>query len=119
MSAPRYSIHRVKEDETIGGCVGLTLSVPVVACYYAVLHGYTLSTLWRWFVVPTFGVPEISKSMAAGLWLIVAALRYQVGRRDDMTTKQLLADTLWQAKATAFVLGALLLEGHLLHRWFV
>lgn len=42
-----------------------------------VLNGYTLSTLWGWFVVPTFGAPGLSVGVASGLVLLVAFLTYQ------------------------------------------
>ena len=45
----------------IAGVVGLTL-----------YHAWALVTLWKWFAVPTFGLPVISYVQAIGVSLIVS-----------------------------------------------
>lgn len=39
-----------------------------------VLRGYVLKSLWAWFIVPTFGGPAISVSVAIGISYIVGLL---------------------------------------------
>lgn len=43
----------------------------------AVFEGFALKTLWAWFVVPTFGLPELSIPVAIGIALIVSLLAHQ------------------------------------------
>lgn len=38
---------------------------------FAVLRGHVLQELWRWFVVPVFGLPLLSKAQAYGLGVLV------------------------------------------------
>lgn len=65
---------RTKEKETPGetaiGCLLLIILTPVGdAC-----HAIALSTMWRWFVLPTFPTaPRLSAPVVAGL-IIVAQL---------------------------------------------
>lgn len=40
----------------------------------AAIRGYVLSTMWGWFIVPTFGVAEISIPVACGISLVAAML---------------------------------------------
>jgi len=46
-------------------------------------HGYALSILWRWFVVPTFGIPALSIPAAIGLGLTIAYLTHQNIQEDE------------------------------------
>lgn len=48
----------------------------------ALLGGYVVSTLWEWFVVPTFTAPPLNVVPAIGIALIVRLLTYNV---DDYT----------------------------------
>lgn len=52
---------------SIGGAIALLLSIP----FLSILHGWVLTMLWRWFVVPTFHVPELAIIPAIGLGLVV------------------------------------------------
>lgn len=42
-----------------------------------VLNGWTLTLLWRWFVVPVFPVPPLTISAAIGISLVMAYLTHQ------------------------------------------
>lgn len=37
----------------------------------SILNGYTLATLWGWFVVTTFGAPVITIPIGIGLYMLV------------------------------------------------
>jgi len=41
----------------------------------AILQGWVMSVLWRWFIVPTFGLGEISIPVAIGITLFVSVVR--------------------------------------------
>ena len=43
----------------------------------SILNGYVLSVLWGWFMVPTFGLPDLSVAAAVGISLIVRYLTDQ------------------------------------------
>ncbi|MBA7601153.1 hypothetical protein ES703_08220 [subsurface metagenome] len=47
------------------------LSFPAI-----ILHGWVLSLLWRWFFVPTFGLPVLRLVEAIGIALVVRFLIY-------------------------------------------
>lgn len=46
--------------------LSLILMIPVSV----LVHGLVVSTLWGWFVVPTFGLPDIGILTAAGLSMV-------------------------------------------------
>jgi hypothetical protein len=49
----------------------------LVVAISAVLRGWVLSILWRWFAVPMFGLPGIGIAEAVGVALIVAMLTHE------------------------------------------
>lgn len=57
-----------------GGIVGFVLLMTVSAIF----NGYALSVLWGWFVVPTFGAPQLSIVAAIGIAMVVSYLTHQV-----------------------------------------
>lgn len=54
-----------------------------------IFRGYTLATLWAWFIVPTFFMaPVLSIPVAIGVNLILAFITKQVGvAKDEKLTK--------------------------------
>lgn len=48
---------------------------------FSIWHGYVLTNLWGWFVVPTFGFPQIGIAQAIGVSVFV---RYVTYRRADL-----------------------------------
>ena len=53
--------------------VGAIVSIAVGAIW----KGFVLSVLWRWFMVPIFGLPELSLVVAIGVGLVISFLTYQ------------------------------------------
>ena len=51
---------------------GLVLLYVVLA---AAANGYVFATLWRWYLVPAFGVTEISVITSIGIALLVGMLQ--------------------------------------------
>lgn len=43
----------------------------------SVLNGIVLSILWGWFIVPTFGIPQLGIPQAIGICLIASYLTHQ------------------------------------------
>ena len=41
----------------------------------AILQGWVMSVLWRWFIAPTFGLREISIPAAIGISLLMGVVR--------------------------------------------
>ena len=68
---------------TIGSVVAVLLIVLL-----GVVRAWAITVLWDWFVVPTFGLPEISKVTAFGLGAFVSLFtKYEVKEKnwDDGT----------------------------------
>jgi hypothetical protein len=54
---------------TLALIVALGSIIPVAA-----LWGWSVATLWEWFIVPAFALPAISAAQAIGLSLVVSLL---------------------------------------------
>jgi hypothetical protein len=66
------------------GIVALAMaSLSAFVLLPAILHGYVISVLWSWFMVPAFSVPKISIPMAIGLVLLFRGLVYRVDTSDQ------------------------------------
>ncbi len=48
--------------------------------------GYVLTCLWTWFIVSSFGLPELKLAPAIGLSLVVGSLTHQVGDAESDKT---------------------------------
>ncbi len=57
---------------TADSALGQLLTFVAVVVVGVVLRAYVLARLWAWFVVPTFGLPALRLSVAAGLAGMVA-----------------------------------------------
>ena len=57
----------------LGGIVGAGF----LMVFSSIFTGYTLSVLWGWFVVPTFGAPALHIVPAIGVAIVVSYLTYQ------------------------------------------
>lgn len=68
-----------KIDLTAGTAASLFLggiaSIVLILVWAGFWTGLTLSTLWGWFVSPTFGLPAITLLQAYGLALVFGAAR--------------------------------------------
>lgn len=53
----------------IGGTLGLLLAATQI-----VWHGYALSVLWGWFMVPAFHLPVLSVPMAIGVAMVLGGM---------------------------------------------
>ena len=51
---------------------GTIMAVLMVLIFTPIMYGFVFSKLWLWFVVPTFGLQELSIIQAIGLTYIVS-----------------------------------------------
>lgn len=63
----------------------LTLVMGAVAA--TVLRGLVLAQLWKWFIVPAFGLPQISIPLAIGLSVILNYFLVTKNKREDKDEK--------------------------------
>jgi len=67
-------------------------------------HGYTVSTLWSWFIVPLFNVPEIGILQAAAIMMFV---NYFVAKPDNdiniLSSKLSLTDYITRAMSNVIL----------------
>lgn len=76
--------------------IGLITVFVVTAVLSVLWNGYALSVLWRWFVVPVFGVPALSVSYAIGISIVMGYLthQYQSTASDGKTWQKQFSDSL-------------------------
>jgi hypothetical protein len=63
--------------------VVMLIAAPFFAIAGALVDGFVVAHLWRWFVVPTFALPPLAMWQAAGLGLLAGWLSYQSAQRKD------------------------------------
>lgn len=66
--------------------LGKTVFAVVGLVAAAAIKGVVLSTLWAWFVVPTFALPALSIAQALGVVVVADYIRYdydQLTESDD------------------------------------
>lgn len=68
-----------EQKSEIGAKILFTFMAVPVAIF---AHGYTISTLWLWFIVPLFNAPEIGILQAAAIMIFV---NYFVAKPDKDT----------------------------------
>ena len=56
---------------------GVLVSIPALIVVGSLINGLVLSNLWGWFVVPTFGLPQLSLVPAIGVAMVVRFLTHQ------------------------------------------
>lgn len=63
----------------------VTVGFVGVIFMYSIWSGFALSVLWRWFFVPTLGLPEISIPAAIGIAITVNYMthQYQPAEEED------------------------------------
>lgn len=93
----------------------ITAFALAVLAALVVFHGYVLSSLWAWFVVPLFSAPAMTLAMAIGLYCL---FRYLMPSKSDLFKKgeknkaDDIVDSLKElgrAAANSFATGALFL----------
>ena len=69
-----------KETENLLGLIVFSILLVISA----VITGFVLSVLWRWFIIPIFSLPPLSIPQATGIAIIVEFLTtYQDQRQGE------------------------------------
>lgn len=63
------------------------LAAIVVGPLLFLLQGWSISTLWNWFIAP-LGAPEIGIATALGISLTAGVLRFKGTRNDDNVSRK-------------------------------
>ena len=64
------------------------LTVGFFMVYGALANGFVLTKLWGWFIVPVFGLPQLSLPYAIGFAMIIGYLtRHDFKIKDDSEEK--------------------------------
>ncbi|MDP3696508.1 MAG: hypothetical protein Q8R55_00575 [Candidatus Taylorbacteria bacterium] len=81
----------------VGLVVGMFVLIGGIVVVSTLLRGYVLSVLWRWFMVPTLGLPALSVAQAIGIALVVGMLTHQSQHypedKDEKTSKKVVRIT--------------------------
>jgi len=74
----------------MGALLFILIGLPFLFIASYLINGYVLSTLWFWFIVPTFGLPALSIPAAIGICMIVAYLTNHsiLNKSEDTKTKK-------------------------------
>lgn len=73
--------------------VALLVGITAISALWG---GIVLKALWAWFVVPTFGLPDLSLPIAIGVGLVVSFLTHQyVPTKDEDLPKVIVNDFLY------------------------
>lgn len=67
-------LHKNDNSDTMAAVVGITLlllAIPLMV-YGIWANAYVGSTLWAWFIVPTFGLPALTMPQAWGISMLVS-----------------------------------------------
>ncbi len=68
---------------TVLAVFGGSIVVVILMVVSSIFNGYALSVLWGWFMVPTFGLPELSIAPAIGIAIVISYLTHQVNAKKD------------------------------------
>jgi len=74
----------MKKDGTVTGlaCLGLLVAFPLTVIISSIMNGWALSTMWGWFVVPLFHLPELNIPYAIGISMVVGMLVRQASQEN-------------------------------------
>lgn len=54
------------------GCVGIIAVALFIIALSALIRGFVISVMWGWFIVPVFGLPELSIVQAIGVAMVIS-----------------------------------------------
>lgn len=57
-------------DSTFATCLGLIVSLAVLAVVAAIANGWALVTIWNWFIPPIFGLTSLTLWQAVGVSMV-------------------------------------------------
>lgn len=60
----------MKDEGIFATCVGLVVSMAVLAIVAAIANGWALVTIWNWFIPPIFGLTSLTLWQAVGVSMV-------------------------------------------------
>lgn len=88
------------DNEAEFTAVALVVVLPIILAIvvpFLLWSGWAVTILWGWFVAPTFGLPALTITQAAGICLLLGVMRARMAAPKDETT--------WGLKLFAMVFG--------------
>lgn len=73
----------MKTENAVATFVLAIFGTPAILFFDAVLSGWAISILWKWFIFPVFDLRIISIPEAIGISLIIAHLTHQTPTNKD------------------------------------
>lgn len=95
----------MKSDSPISVLLLALCAVPVIFILESALNGWTLTILWKWFIVPSFDARPLAVPYAMGISLIIRSAVYQPPGKEERS--QGLGSTIGIAIAKPFIVLAL------------
>jgi cadmium resistance protein CadD (predicted permease) len=89
-------------NDAISGCLGVILGTVLIIVLSSLVGGYTLSVLWEWFIVTTFGLTPLNIWQAIGVSSVVSFLTHEASSQD---TSKYSSYGEWLIAATATVIA--------------
>ena len=74
----------MSDEETTENLVGCGLGLLLLP-FFTALRGWVLATLWRWLIVPVFGLRALSVWQAIGLSVVIGVFTMHPPSKDDET----------------------------------
>ena len=77
-----------------GGVAVFCIGLPLLFVYVVWAHAYVVVHLWAWFIVPTFGLPQITMPVAWGMALLMGLCAHDYNpckSKDERSTAERLA----------------------------
>jgi hypothetical protein len=68
-------------------CLGLIVSVAVLAIVVALANGWALVTIWNWFIPPIFGLTSLTLWQAVGVSMVFQLFVGVKSKSGDSDTK--------------------------------
>jgi len=94
---------KMKDNELGLACVGIGVLVSIALVGGTLMNGWVLSILWGWFVVPLFGVSQISLLQAIGLTAIINMLKSTKVNTDKKSSSKGATEAIISAFVIVFV----------------
>ena len=86
-----------------GTVIAVVAFVVIVVGLAAILNGFTIMTLWGWFVVPFFGLPPMNIPLGIGMGLLTTYMTHQYSGGNERTTKDHLTAVVTKPLATLLI----------------
>lgn len=66
-----------KTNDSLIACLGWLIAT-IIGIAMTIVQGWVLTVLWGWFIVPTFGITQLSIPVAIGISFIVSMFRSHI-----------------------------------------